>query len=225
MDKMRGGRKHRRGPPQEDEEDEERFGRRGHHGGRHGGKKHHRKPRVNSDDDFEDDSGPVIIAGTPVKADVAKKFYRGQSEEEEQGPRGSHGKHGKHGKHGCAKGCRIVKLAMALFIGAHFWFIKSLKSAQESVEAITGKKDDGWGKCGWKKKKAAQVAQVVTQPVQQQPVYFQQPIVEYSVNSESSLIHEEGDKEMGFTYAPTPTTSTITVNNQMVWANQPGLYD
>jgi len=105
---------------------------------------------------------------------------------------------------------------MALLIGAHFWFIKSLKSAQESVEAITGKKDDGWGKCGWKKKKAAQVAQVVTQPVQQQPVYFQQPIVEYSVNSESSLIHEEGDKEMGFTYAPTPTTSTITVNNQMV---------
>lgn len=104
--------------------------------------------------------------------------------------------------------CKVVKLVLALIMGAHFWHIKKLLSSQETFERLTGKKDDK--KCRKEKK----VVAVVSQPVQQQPVYYQQPIVEYSVNAEAPDIHEERDKEMGITFAP--TASTITVNNQMV---------
>merc|ERR1719263_1965119 len=98
----------------------------------------------------------------------------------------------------------------------HFWFIKSLKSAQESYEKLTGKSGDAprWGKCGWKKdKKEKKLAAQVVQPVQvqqqvQQPVYIaQQPIIEYSavttessINTEAPEIYEERDKEMGYTF-------------------------
>lgn len=120
-----------------------------------------------------------------------------------------------------------MKLIMAVFFGAHFWWIKKLKTAQEAVEKLTGASSDGWGdwkkKCQWKKEKKTAVVQqqVPVQPVQQ--VYFQQPIVEYSavhtessINSEAPELYEERDKEMGYTFAPAPVASTITVNNTMV---------
>lgn len=108
----------------------------------------------------------------------------------------------------------------------HFWFIKGLKQAQEAVEAITGVKDDGMWKCKWKKEKKKVAAQVVTQqpvqqsifiPAQQQPVVFDysQINTESSINTEAPEIHEERDKEMGYTFMPTPVAGTITVNNTM----------
>lgn len=173
----------------------------------------------------------VIIAGTPVKASVAEKFYENADQDEDQRPSGFHGRgghHGKRGHHGKKRCCRLVKVIMFLVIGTHFWFIKKLMTAQESLETLTGKKDDypRWGKCGWKKKEkkvAAQVVQPVQQVQQPQTIYVQQPIVEYSaVNTESSInteapeIYEERDKEMGYTYEPAPVVSTITFNNQMI---------
>lgn len=222
---------HHRGPrPEEEDEDEEDedeepqqfrgpFGGRhhkrgGHHGGRWGHQgRHQGQPRVESEEDESDET--VIIAGTPVKASAAKKFY------------GGHGRHGKHGgkSHGC-KFARLGRILPFVLMMVHFWFIKGLKQAQEAVEAITGVKDDGW-KCGWKKHhKKKVVAQVVTQQPVQQSIFIpaqQQPVVydysqintESSINTEAPEIFEERDKEMGYTFVPTPVAGTITVNNTM----------
>lgn len=92
--------------------------------------------------------------------------------------------------------------------------MKKLMSAQEAVEAITGKKEDKWS-CKWGKKEK--------KVVQQQPVYVQQPVVEYSavltessINTEAPEIYEEKDKEMGYTFVPAPAQTSINVNNTMV---------
>ena len=234
---QRGGPHHRRGPPSDEDEEEEGERFRGHHQrGHHGRKDHQGPPRVQGDE-----NDMVIIAGTPVKASVAEKFYNHQMDKvDEYEKQRFHGRHGYHGKHPKNKRCcKLVKLVLGLVFAAHFWFIRKLMKAQEALETLTGKKDEGHSKCAWKKnfnKHFAHFAQFAQQQVQQpaqqpaqqpsqqpQTIYVQQPIVEYSgINSsESSIdteapIYEERDKEMGYTFSPAPVATTITLKNNMI---------
>jgi hypothetical protein len=85
-------------------------------------------------------------------------------------------------------------------------------------EALVGKKENKkWGRCGWKKERKEAVT-VVQQPQPvQQTVFMSQPVVEYAPVYNTSEIIEERDKEMGdVVFAPAPTPSTLTVNNNQM---------
>ena len=211
VNNMHGGRRgrHHEGRPHQ--------GGRHHEGRPHHGGRHQRGERP---------PPPPMMGPPPMMEDEEESFYgrppMGPRVRSERGPsEGHHGKHGKHGRHGRhAKFARLGRLmhvlsvifAVTLF-GGHFYNIKCLKNAQVAEEKICGKKECGWKQ--WKKNKCGRKFQ---QPafVAQQPVVVEySPVVQNTINSESSIEEISEDKEIGIVYAPNPT-GIQSNHNQMV---------
>merc|ERR1711934_274563 len=100
---------------------------------------------------------------------------------------------------------------MALFIGAHFMFIRRLRHHQEHYEILTGKKDQKdrkWGR-RWGKCRRQAVTPVVHQP---QQVFVTQPVVGYSAINDTEISEELDKNEGQFVFAPAPVSSLVDNN-------------